>query len=83
MKKRKPRTIAGIAITAMLIYGTVSMASEAIQLNRVEMDNTKLKSEISSVEKENRKLKKLISESESDEAKENLAEERLRLVKPG
>lgn len=83
MKKRRTRTIAAVAITAILIYGAASLLSATVRLHRAEEANRKLLTEIASAEEENRTLLELIEESDSDAAKERLANERLGLVKPG
>lgn len=82
MKKRKMRSLALIAITAMLIYGAATLFMTALRLNRTENANSGLRAEIRAAEDENKSLRELISESGSDKAMEALARERLKLVKP-
>lgn len=83
MKKRKTRTITAIAITAMLIYGAVSLFTTMLQLHRAEKINSEIRTEIRSAEEERERLVALISESDSDKSREALARKRLGLVKPG
>lgn len=83
MEKRKTRQIAAIAITAMLIYGAVSLFTTTLRLHKIEKLNGEIKTEIASAEKEREGLHALISEIDSDKSKEALARTRLGLVKPG
>lgn len=82
MKKRKTGSLALIAITAMLIYGAVTLFMTALRLNKTESANSELRAEIQIAEDENKDLREQISEIGSDKAMEALARERLKLVKP-
>lgn len=83
MKRRKVNTVAGIAITATIVYGTVSLILSLDQLREAERSHAELKAEIEAVRDENSELSRAIGEIDSDCAKERLAQERLGLVKPG
>lgn len=83
MERRKAGTITGIAITAMIAYGTFSMITTLDQLHEAESSNAELRAEIEEVQADNRDLCNEISDADSDSAKEALARERLGLVKPG
>ena len=82
MERKKTNTIAGIVITAMIAYGTFSLISTLDQLHEAESQCAELKAEITQAQEENKTLARLISEADSDSAKEELAKERLGLVKP-
>lgn len=83
MKRRKKNQLAGIAITAILIYGVFSLISASARLKKVESLNEKLESEIAAAQQEKKSITALIENSGSDEQIEALARERLGLVKPG
>lgn len=83
MERKKANTIAGIAITAMIVYGTFSLIDSLDQLNEAKAKNELLKCEIAALKEENRDLHSLISDFDSDYAKAELARERLGLVMPG
>lgn len=83
MKRRKKNQLAGIAITAILVYGVFSLISASAQLEKVESLNEKLESEINAARQEQKSITVLIENSGSAEQIEALARERLGLVKPG
>ena len=82
MKRRKKNQLAGIAITAILIYGVFSLISASAHLKKAESINERLESEINAARQEQRSITALIENSGSDEQIEALARERLGLVKP-
>ena len=83
MKRRKKNQLAGIAITAILIYGVFSLISASVRLKKVESLNEELESEINAARQEQKSITALIENSGSDEQMEALARARLGLVKPG
>lgn len=83
MARKRTYTIAGIAITAMITYGTFNLISSLEQLHEAERTSAELKSEIQDMQEKNNNITYLISYSDSDSEKEKLARDRLGLVKPG
>lgn len=83
MKRRKKNQLAGIAITAILVYGVVSLISASAQLKKAESLNENLEYEITAARQEQKNIVALIENSGSAEQMEALARARLGLVKPG
>lgn len=83
MKRRKKNQLAGIAITAILVYGMFSLISASARLKKVESLNEALESEIAAAQQEQKSITALIENSGSNEQIGALARARLGLVKPG
>lgn len=83
MERKKANTIAGIAITAMIAYGTFSLTSSLEQLHEAERTSAELKAEIQEAQEKNSNITYQMSYFDSDSAKEELARNRLGLVMPG
>ena len=83
MAGKRTSTIAGIAITAMIAYGTFNLTSSLEQLHEAERTCAELKSEIQEAQEKNSNITYLMSYFDSDFAKKDLAHSRLGLVMPG
>ena len=78
---KKTHCILGIALTVLVTYATLSLAGVVSDLNEAKAATAELETQLAQAHSENAKLKSDIAGLGTDESAEELARERLGLVK--
>lgn len=78
---KRTHCIAGMVLTVVLVYATLSLVAVMGDLNEAKSATAELKAQLSQAQAENAKLEADIAGLGSDKAVEELARQRLGLVK--